>query len=71
MNRRQRLKSGLVLAGGSLLASVTGMQNIIATNIGKSLKDIVSTSAFPGRGKSGRLEVSGMGPGIQNLSCNG
>ena len=68
MNRRQLLKSGLVLAGGSLLASVTGVQNIMANDIEKSLKENASTSAFLGRRKLGRLEVSSIGLGVQNMS---
>lgn len=68
MNRRQLLKSGLVLAGGSLLASVTGVQNIMANDIEKSLKENALTSAFLGRRKLGRLEVSSIGLGVQNMS---
>ena len=68
INRRQLLKSGLVLAGGSLLASVSGVKNIMANDNGNSLKENASTSAFSERRKLGRLEVSSIGLGVQNMS---
>jgi aryl-alcohol dehydrogenase-like predicted oxidoreductase len=68
MNRRQLLKSGLLLAGGSLLASVADEQSIIASDSGNFLKGNASTSSFHGRRKLGRLEVSSIGLGVQNMS---
>jgi aryl-alcohol dehydrogenase-like predicted oxidoreductase len=73
LNRRQLLKSGLVLAGGSLLASVTGVQNIRANENGNSIKENVqddSPLALIGRRKIGTLEVSSIGLGVQNMSRN-
>jgi aryl-alcohol dehydrogenase-like predicted oxidoreductase len=68
MNRRQLIKSGLFLAGGSFLASVTCEQNIMANDNRNSLKENTSTSASPGIRKLGRLEVSSIGLGVQNMS---
>ena len=60
LSRRQLVKTGLALAGGSMLASVTNAQN-------KTTKDI-STSILTGRRKlGGTLEVSSVGLGVQNM----
>ena len=59
-SRRQLVKTGLALAGGSMLASVANAQN-------KTTKDI-STSTLTGRRKlGGTLEVSSVGLGVQNM----
>lgn len=60
MNRRNLLKSGLAIAGGSLLASTT--------SAGTLLSGAPSSNAAPGRRKlGGRLEVSSIGLGVQNM----
>jgi len=62
MNRRNLLRSGLSLAGATLLASnATGKSLIQAAH--------TSTSALSGRRKlGGQLEVSSIGLGVQNMS---
>lgn len=63
LNRRQILKSGLALAGGSLLASSAGAQMVLGN------QSIQKTSATTGRRKlGGRLDVSNIGLGVQNMS---
>ena len=64
MNRRNLLKNGLTLAGGSLLASQTNAQNLIQETPPKGF----SAAAVPGRRKLGTLEVSNIGLGVQNMS---
>jgi len=60
MNRRTLLKSGLALAGGSLLASNAGASILIP----ESAAPVIS----PGRRKlGGKLEVSSIGLGVQNM----
>lgn len=60
MNRRNLLKSSLTLAGASLLAPVTKAQQ--AQHISKN-------NAIPDRRKlGGKLEVSSIGLGVQNMS---
>lgn len=60
MNRRNLFKTGLALAGGSVLSSVAGAQN-------KTSKAI-STNPLTGRRKlGGTLEVSSIGIGVQNM----
>lgn len=60
MNRRNLFKTGLALAGGSVLSSVAGAQN-------KTSKTI-STNPLTGRRKlGGTLEVSSIGIGVQNM----
>ncbi len=72
MNRRQILKSGLALAGGALVASVAGAQSMInkpGKDMGKVGPKNPSLSDFPGRRKlGGRLEVSCIGLGVQNMT---
>lgn len=63
MNRRNVLKSGLTLAGGSLFASSC---RVTAKS---SNQDIYSKSEVIGRRKlGGTLEVSSVGLGVQNMS---
>lgn len=63
MNRRNLFKSGIALAAGSLLTSVTGAQS-------KQQKhNTASPTKFPGKRKlGGTLEVSSIGLGVQNMS---
>lgn len=60
MNRRSLLKSGLALAGGSMLVSNTKAQNL--TSAKNNL-----TSLSLGKRKLGTLEVSNIGLGVQNM----
>ena len=61
LNRRKLFKTGLALAGGSLLAPVTGAQMRNSQN--------TSTHIIRGRRKlGGTLEVSSIGLGVQNMS---
>jgi aryl-alcohol dehydrogenase-like predicted oxidoreductase len=61
MNRRNLLKSGLAIAGGSLLAS-----NAVASTI---ISERAAPIAGPGKRKlGGKLEVSSIGLGVQNMS---
>jgi aryl-alcohol dehydrogenase-like predicted oxidoreductase len=60
-NRRKLFKTGLALAGGSLLASVVNAQKQNSQNI--------SADIVHGRRKlGGTLEVSSVGLGVQNMS---
>ena len=72
INRRQLLKSGLALAGGSFLASVTGAQTTMRGNdkdgLSKQNPQSNSINTFPGRRRLGTLEVSSVGLGVQNMS---
>lgn len=63
MNRRNLLKSSLALTGGSLLASAC---NVTAGSA--STKVNASKSEVAGRRKLGKLEVSSVGLGVQNMS---
>ncbi|WCT14474.1 aldo/keto reductase [Mucilaginibacter jinjuensis] len=61
MNRRNLLKSGLAIAGGSLLASNAAAGTVISEAV----------APIPGPGKrklGGKLEVSSIGLGVQNMS---
>ena len=60
MNRRNLLKSGFTLAGGSLLVSACATQT-------KLDSQNISPSAAPGKRKLGKLEVSSIGMGVQNM----
>jgi aryl-alcohol dehydrogenase-like predicted oxidoreductase len=59
LNRRNLLKTGLTLAGGSLLASVTNAQKQNSAGI--------EANTLRGRRKLGTLEVSSVGLGVQNM----
>ena len=60
MNRRNLLKTGLAIAGGSLLASTGSANTLIAGT------PVLKTT--PGRRKlGGKLEVSNIGTGVQNM----
>jgi len=60
MNRRNLLKTGLAIAGGSLLASTGSANTLIAGT------PVLKTT--PGRRKlGGKLEVSNIGIGVQNM----
>ncbi len=64
MNRRNLLKSGLALAGGSMLAANSNAQNIAsATGINNNTAVSLSLS----KRKLGTLEVSSIGLGVQNM----
>lgn len=68
MNRRNLFKSGVTLAGGSLLASVAGAQTLT----GRSNKDENANQNAPSNTPSnhrklGTLEVSSIGLGVQNM----
>ncbi|SFE32114.1 Predicted oxidoreductase [Spirosoma endophyticum] len=64
MNRRNLLKTSLTLAGSSLLASQVSAQK----QISETSKENTSANASPGRRKLGKLEVSSIGLGVQNMS---
>ena len=65
MNRRNLLKNGLTLAGGSLLATRPESQKLIQE---APKEPNLFTSAKPSRRKLGTLEVSSIGLGVQNMS---
>lgn len=65
MNRRNLLKTGLTFAGGSLLASNVNAKTLTQANTNQNT--LVNTA--PGRRKlGGKLEVSSIGLGVQNMS---
>jgi aryl-alcohol dehydrogenase-like predicted oxidoreductase len=71
-NRRNFLKVGFTVAGGALVATATGAQLLMAQD-GNAISpeqnatnDSPATS--PGRRKLGKLEVSSIGLGVQNMS---
>src|SRR6185369_11933291 len=62
MNRRDLLKTGLTLAGSSLLVSNSSAKNLMTGMSGET------TSTAPGHRKlGGKLEVSSIGLGVQNM----
>jgi aryl-alcohol dehydrogenase-like predicted oxidoreductase len=62
MNRRNLLKTGLTLAGSSLLVSNSSAKKLMTGMSGET------TSTAPGRRKlGGKLEVSSIGLGVQNM----
>lgn len=70
MNRRKLLKTGLALAGGSVLASVAGAQNTQHGNNGNPFShnsQNALAATLPGHRKLGTLEVSSIGMGVQNM----
>jgi aryl-alcohol dehydrogenase-like predicted oxidoreductase len=69
MNRRSIIKSGLAIAGGSLLASHTNAQKRVSTKtIDENQAKRFSESFVLGKRKLGKLEVSSIGLGVQNMS---
>ncbi|MEQ1675899.1 MAG: aldo/keto reductase [Chitinophagaceae bacterium] len=67
MDRRKLFKTGLALAGGSLLASAAGAQADNKTK-GKNTTSQGSPKTLPGKRKlGGTLEVSSIGLGVQNM----
>lgn len=60
-NRRKLLKTGLALAGGSLLTSVTNAQK-------QDLQNTLAEATLERRKLGRRLEVSSIGLGVQNMS---
>jgi aryl-alcohol dehydrogenase-like predicted oxidoreductase len=59
MNRRDILKTGLTLAGGTLLASNSSASALTPPDLAPNAK--------PGLRKLGKLEVSSIGLGVQNM----
>lgn len=72
MDRRNLFKTGLALAGGSLLSSATGAQTKQIngkTSLPKKSSRNAGPINFPGRRKlGGTLEVSSIGLGVQNMA---
>jgi len=67
MNRRNLLKSGLTLAGASLLVSNSRGRNVIQGN--RKDKQPKQVTSLIGRRKlGGKLEVSSIGLGVQNMT---
>ncbi|RYF76157.1 MAG: aldo/keto reductase [Cytophagaceae bacterium] len=64
MNRRNLLKTSLTLTGSSLLASQVSAQKPIP----EASTENTSANASLGRRKLGKLEVSSIGLGVQNMS---
>lgn len=64
MNRRNLLKTGFALAGGSLVASTTNAQKLVQ----ETQEQSASAGKAPGRRRLGKLEVSSIGLGVQNMS---
>lgn len=64
MNRRNLLKTGFALAGGSLLASNASAEKVRQA----TPKQNTLANTAPGRRKLGTLEVSSVGLGVQNMS---
>ena len=64
MNRRNLLKTSLTLAGSSLLASQVSAQK----QIPETSTENTSAKASVGRRKLGKLEVSSIGLGVQNMT---
>jgi aryl-alcohol dehydrogenase-like predicted oxidoreductase len=72
-NRRNFFKTGVLLAGGSLIATAIGANKVIGQNNSEiplnQKKKSKSQISVPGRRKlGGRLEVSSIGLGVQNMS---
>ena len=64
MNRRNLLKTGLTIAGGTLLVSTGSAKNLITDS---QVADKSSKTALGHRKLGGKLEVSGIGLGVQNM----
>ena len=72
-NRRKFFKTGLTVAGGSLLATAGFSQNVTEygnkSELQKQDKKDASTGSLTGRRKlGGKLEVSSIGLGVQNMT---
>ena len=72
MNRRNIFKTGMALASGSLLASLTRAEERRQDNNNGLCQNLHSGNAFPGaspghRKLGGVLEVSSIGLGVQNM----
>ena len=73
MNRRQLFKTGLAVAGGSVVASVAGTQTTAQENKGNSRSQHAQNTqaaTLSERRKLGTLEVSAIGLGVQNMHRN-
>jgi len=69
INRRKFFKSGAAMAGGTLLATAIGANNVFGNNSGnKKVKSNPNTSGLSHRKLGGTLEVSSVGLGVQNMS---
>ena len=73
MDRRKLFKTGFILAGSSVLASVAGAQTASQDNGNDRLSNRISREGLlktsPGRRKlGGTLEVSSIGLGVQNMA---
>jgi len=64
MNRRDLLKTGLTLAGGSLLVSNASANNLIQQT---PTPNILANASTGRRKLGGKLEVSSIGLGVQNM----
>jgi aryl-alcohol dehydrogenase-like predicted oxidoreductase len=71
MNRHKLFKTGLALAGGPILTSVSGAQKTEQENnkgnLNKQRSQNTLTGTLSGRRKLGTLEVSSVGLGVQNM----
>jgi len=67
LNRRDALKNGLLLAGGALILSASKVFPA-SSYIKKSTEFNAKPSSIAGRRKLGKLEVSSIGLGVQNMS---
>lgn len=65
MNRRNLLKSGLAVAGGTLLASNSNAERHLGQ---ASVTDTAPKNSMSRRKLGGKLEVSSVGLGVQNMS---
>ncbi len=66
MNRRNLLRAGLILAGGSLLPNISKATTHLVSN--EMMTDDKQAIKLSGRRKLGKLEVSSIGIGVQNMS---
>jgi aryl-alcohol dehydrogenase-like predicted oxidoreductase len=66
MNRRDLLKTGLTIAGGTLLASKASAR--ILTQADTNQNDLTNVAIGGRRKLGGKLEVSNIGLGVQNMS---
>src|SRR4051812_13446442 len=71
MNRRKLFKTGLALAGGSVLTPVINAQDTKQEGDKRNSQNqnaqTTSTDTVHGRRKLGTLEVSSIGLGVQNM----